>query len=147
MPLICCDPYLARISPIDFFPRLQRWPSSSCLQYHSFLLLLQRQPAALSASLDGAAVSGSPDPHKFDKYVELSADLMARIRQLYDLKAEVEAGVMRLPAGTLREILLLRYVSVMTWEQIAVTMDLSYRHVCRLHDGALEEIKKILPMS
>ena len=92
-------------------------------------------------------MSGSPDPHKFDKYVELSADLMARIRQLYDLKAEVEAGVMRLPAGTLREILLLRYVSVMTWEQIAVTMDLSYRHVCRLHDGALEEIKKILPMS
>jgi len=102
---------------------------------------------SLTASLDGAAVSGSPDPHKFDKYVELSADLMARIRQLYDLKAEVEAGVMRLPAGTLREILLLRYVSVMTWEQIAVTMDLSYRHVCRLHGDALEEIKKILPMS
>lgn len=102
---------------------------------------------SLTASLDGAAVSGSPDPHKFDRYVELSADLMARIRQLYDLKAEVEAGVMRLPAGTLREILLLRYVSVMTWEQIAVTMDLSYRHVCRLHGDALEEIKKFLPMS
>ena len=102
---------------------------------------------SLTASLDGAAVSGSPDPHKFDKYAELSADLMARIRELYDLKAEVEAGVMRLPAGTLREILLLRYVSVMTWEQIAVTMDLSYRHVCRLHGDALEEIKKILPMS
>lgn len=102
---------------------------------------------SLTASLDGAAVSGSPDPHKFDRYVELSADLMARIRQLYDLKAEVAAGVMRLPAGTLREILLLRYVSVMTWEQIAVTMDLSYRHVCRLHGDALEEIKKILPMS
>lgn len=102
---------------------------------------------SLTASLDGAAVSGSPDPHKFDRYVELSADLMARIRQLYDLKAEVEAGVMRLPAGALREILLLRYVSVMTWEQIAVTMDLSYRHVCRLHGDALEEIKKILPMS
>lgn len=102
---------------------------------------------SLTASLDGAAVSGSPDPHKFDRYVELSADLMARIRQLYDLKAEVEAGVMRLPAGTLREILLLRYVSGMTWEQIAVTMDLSYRHVCRLHGDALEEIKKILPMS
>ena len=72
---------------------------------------------------------------------------MARIRQLYDLKAEVEMGIMQLPAGTLREILLLRYVSVMTWEQIAVTMDLSYRHVCRLHGDALEEIKKILPMS
>lgn len=102
---------------------------------------------SLTASLDGAAVSGSPDPHKFDRYVELSADLMARIRQLYDLKAEVEMGIMQLPAGTLREILLLRYVSVMTWEQIAVTMDLSYRHVCRLHGDALEEIKKILPMS
>ena len=101
---------------------------------------------SLTASLDGAAVSGSPDPHKFDRYVELSADLMARIRQLYDLKAEVEMGIMQLPAGTLREILLLRYVSVMTWEQIAVTMDLSYRHVCRLHGDALEEIKKILPM-
>lgn len=102
---------------------------------------------SLTASLDSAAVSGSPDPHKFDRYVELSADLMARIRQLYDLKAEVEMGIMQLPAGTLREILLLRYVSVMTWEQIAVTMDLSYRHVCRLHGDALEEIKKILPMS
>lgn len=37
----------------------------------------------------------------------------------------------------LREVLLLRYVSIMSWEEIAVSMSYSYMHVCRLHGDAL----------
>lgn len=102
---------------------------------------------SITASMGGEVVSHSSDPHKFDKYVELVDALNQRIDELYDIKAEVHSVVVQVPDETLREILLLRYVSVMTWEQIAVTMDLSYRHVCRLHGDALEAVKIFLPMS
>jgi len=102
---------------------------------------------SITASMGGEVVSHSADPHKFDKYVELVDALNQRIDELYDIKAEVHSVVAKVPDETLREILLLRYVSVMTWEQIAVTMDLSYRHVCRLHGDALEAVKIFLPMS
>lgn len=102
---------------------------------------------SITASMGGEVVSHSADPHKFDKYVELVDALNQRIDELYDIKAEVHSVVAKVPDETLREILLLRYVSVMTWEQIAVTMDLSYRHVCRLHGDALDAVKIFLPMS
>lgn len=102
---------------------------------------------SITASLDSDPVSHTADPHKFDKYVELVDAMNARIDALYAIKKEVAAMIDKVQDDQLREILLLRYVSVMTWEQIAVAMDLSYRHVCRLHGDALEAVKIFFPMS
>ena len=100
---------------------------------------------SMTASLDGDPVTHSPDPHKFDSYVELVDKMNRRIDELYAIKKEVAAVIDKVQDDQLREILLLRYVSVMTWEQIAVAMDLSYRHVCRRHGDALEAVKKYCP--
>nr|DAH98678.1 MAG TPA: hypothetical protein [Caudoviricetes sp.] len=46
-----CEPYLRRMSFMVELPRRQCLPGSSWCQYQSFLLLLQRQPAAFRPSL------------------------------------------------------------------------------------------------
>ena len=69
------------------------------------------------------------------------------IHELYRVKHEALEVIEKVPDDKLRELLLLRYISVMTWEEIAVSMGLSYRHVCRLHGDALSQAKKYLPMA
>lgn len=100
---------------------------------------------SMTASLDGDPVMHSSDPHKFDSYVELVDEMNRRIDELYAIKKEVAAVIDKVQDDRLREILLLRYVSIMSWEEIAVAMDLSYRHVCRRHGDALEAVKKFCP--
>lgn len=102
---------------------------------------------SMTAQLETDVVSHTPDPHKYDSYVILVDNINEKIDTLYGIKAEVEAAISKVEPQKLRSVLMLRYVSIMTWEEIAVSMDISYRHVCRLHGEALEEIKKILPMS
>lgn len=92
---------------------------------------------SMTASLDGDPVMHSSDPHKFDSYVELVDAINRRIDELYAIKKEVAAVIDQVKDDRLREVLLLRYVSIMSWEEIAVSMSYSYMHVCRLHGDAL----------
>lgn len=99
---------------------------------------------SITATLGGDVVSGSSDPHKLDSYAALVTDLEARMEELYKIKQEVKETVDRVQDETLRQVLLLRYVSVTSWEEIAVTMHFSYRHVCRLHGEALAAVKDLI---
>lgn len=92
---------------------------------------------SITASMDGDVVNHTEDPHRFDKYIELVDALDRRIDELYGIKNEVRQLIEQVQDARLRELLMLRYVSIMTWEQIAVTMSYSYMHVCRLHGDAL----------
>lgn len=100
---------------------------------------------SVTAQLDGDVVSNSADPHKFDTYIQLVDSINQKIDELYAIKNEVKDLIDRVEDDRLREILLLRYVSMMAWEEIAVTMSYSYMHVCRLHGDALvvaDEIRR-----
>ena len=44
----------------------------------------------------------------------------------------------------LKLLLIKRYMSNKTFEQIAYEMNYSYMHICRLHGRALQEIQKML---
>lgn len=92
---------------------------------------------SITASMDGDVVSHTADLHRFDKYTELVDALDRRIDELYGIKNEVRQLIEQVQDARLRELLMLRYVSIMTWEQIAVTMSYSYMHICRLHGDAL----------
>jgi len=43
-----------------------------------------------------------------------------------------------------RTVLTLRYAKGMKWEEIAVSMSLSYRHTLHIHRHALAELEKVL---
>ncbi len=54
-----------------------------------------------------------------------------------ELRSEIYKAVISVNDRTLRLLLSYRYIDGLTWEQIAVKMNYSYVHVCRLHGEAL----------
>ena len=69
-----------------------------------------------------------------DRIARKIARLMAAKRQAREL-------IETLPDGPERNVLVQRYILLRTWEQIAVDLDYSYRHVIRLHGLALQKLR------
>lgn len=70
-------------------------------------------------------------------------DAATEIKRLAALESEISAAIslVREPYSTL---LYERYVNGKTWEQVAVTMNYSYRHTTKLHGAALRILKDVL---
>lgn len=128
-----------------------------------------RQIAALDAKINGrlkqlenlkhlAAITRSPSDISPDKVqTSLEGDRMAAIiAEWVDIEREIDDDVDKLVRTKHRiigeihqlvdaryiQILELRYVELMTFEQIADEMGIVLRHVYRLHGGALEAFRK-----
>lgn len=67
-----------------------------------------------------------------------------QIDELVRVKTEILKAISRLTDGRYREILRLRYLDGKTFEQIAVEMCYSWRHVCTLHGRALLKMEVIV---
>lgn len=98
----------------------------------------------ITQSYTGDAVQSTKDPHKFDRVVELEMEIDRHIDDLVAVKTEILHGIAKLSDGRYREILRLRYLSGKTFEQIAVEMNYSWRHVCTLHGRALLKMEEIV---
>lgn len=85
-------------------------------------------------ALEGAALS----------IVQLEYDLATDVQQWTMALRNVRDIIQVLPDACLRAILERRYLRMMQFEQIAVDMGYSWRHVHRLHGLALAEAQKIL---
>ncbi len=86
--------------------------------------------------------------------------LGAAVARIVDAEARANAEIELLTA-TAREIkktieavpepystlLYERYINGKTWEQVAVDMNYSYMHICRLHGAALQAVSGILNQS
>ena len=98
----------------------------------------------ITQSYTGNVVQATKDPHKFDRVVELELEIDKNIDELVRVKAEILNAISKLQDGRYREILRLRYLKGMTFEQIAVEMHYSWRHVCTLHGRALLRMEDII---
>lgn len=89
--------------------------------------------------------SGGPGSRSLEDAVDcidaLAVQLGAAQRRAVDLRRGIEAAINQVEDGRLRELLRRRYIDGDTWESIAVKMDYSYMHVCRLHGDALAAMK------
>lgn len=85
------------------------------------------------------------------RIVDLRNEIDADIENLENVRKEIIDSIENVQTTKHRELLRMRYVSHMTFEEIAVEMDISFRHTTRLHGRALQEFsqknKKILEMS
>ena len=75
-----------------------------------------------------------------DKIVDLQAEIDRDIDALVDLKRDIVRAVKAVANTEYQMILELRYLCFKTWEQIAVDMGYSVRHVYRIHNEAVESI-------
>ena len=75
------------------------------------------------------------------QFVDLQEEISRDVAQLVCLKREISAvikGVENLEYQTLLER---RYLCFHTWEQIALDMCYNIRHLYRIHEKALEEVR------
>jgi hypothetical protein len=81
--------------------------------------------------------SGSVMADAVAKIVDLQAEINRDIDALVDLKREMVRAIKAVDNTEYQTLLELRYLCFKTWEQIAVDMGYSVRHVYRLHDESL----------
>lgn len=80
------------------------------------------------------------DPHKFDKLVELEDQINRMIDDLVDQKMLSLDLISHLDDSRERMILKLYYVDFLSWEQVAVSANLSWTHTMRLRKSALKNL-------
>lgn len=115
-------------------------------------LLAEKEKALSAATSSTAPASGekvqtsrrNSSESKFLNYAEYSELIDNRIDELYAVKKEILSAINELDSSTLRTLLIARYINFHTWEEIAVEMNYSYMHVCRLHGKALQKIKDVI---
>ena len=71
------------------------------------------------------------------KIVDLADDINKDIDMLVDLKREIVYALKKIQHTEYQTLLELRYLCFKTWEQIAVDMGYSSKHVFYLHDKAV----------
>lgn len=97
----------------------------------------------VSPTLSGMP-AGSGGPARMiaavERMDELEAELAEQIVERVATRREIGQAIDRLPDERLARLLRLRYIDGMTWEKIAVQMDMTYQWVCQLHGKSLELI-------
>ena len=75
-----------------------------------------------------------------EKIIALEGQINAKIDDLLKIKQQVEKAIQTVQDGTLREVLIQRYILGKRWEQIAVDMNYSWRRIYQLHGKALLQL-------
>ena len=102
---------------------------------------------SVTSSYEAIVVSGTKDPHKFDRLTELETEIDNQIDNLVSVKAEILREINKLEDWRYRVVLRLRYLESKTFEQIAVEINYSYKQTCRIHGRALLKIEEALKCS
>lgn len=104
--------------------------------------LKRRLTSAVGVHVEGH--NESPDPHKFDRLVELNDAIDRKIDEMVAVKTEITETIFKLEDRRYRELLLLRYINGEDWDPIADELHYSKRHVTKLHGWALDAVAKII---
>ena len=72
---------------------------------------------------------------------DIEKEINKEIDELIQLRKEIEDKINAVDDPKLRELLKCRYLDCKSWEEIAYKNNITWRHVYRLHEKALDEIK------
>ena len=108
------------------------------------MLRIRSEACRVSPVLSDIPVNGSHISNKIEQAIEqldaCANDLEKESIEMRQLMQEVKAAINTIPDETLKQLLELRYINGYTWEQIAVKMNYTWRHVLRLHGEALKHV-------
>ena len=106
--------------------------------------IIKQSLLSTTAKLDGDPVQSTKDPHKYDRLAIIIDTIDGLIDKRYDTENEIIQAIGRLEKPLYRRIMILRYIDRMTFPLIAEEVNMSQRHVERLHGMALIEMGGIL---
>lgn len=98
----------------------------------------------ITQTLNADVISGSHDPHKFDKLAELESDINMKIDELVEVKREIFITLMKVQTRNVRLAMIGYYLDMKTWEQIAVDMNYSYENIMKLRRRGLIEVELLI---
>ena len=109
---------------------------------------LRNMAVKATGSFQAERISGtsqhSPMESAVVKLIDLEYEINDDIDRLVDLKREMTGLIEKIADPSYRVLLELRYLSINTWEDIAVKMGYDLRWVYRLHGRALKEAELVL---
>jgi DNA-directed RNA polymerase specialized sigma subunit len=79
-----------------------------------------------------------------EKYIDACDESADELNRLAELRCDIWNTIHKVEDHKENTLLRMRYISGMTWEQVAVEMHYSYRQTTRLHGKALESVKDVL---
>lgn len=92
----------------------------------------------------GTPNTKSPQEKYFPILERYEKEIAEDIDRLIDVKREVMAVIDSLDDPDEINLLYMRYLQYLKWEEIAYKMNFSYKHVHRIHGNALQSIDRIL---
>lgn len=99
---------------------------------------------SITQNYEGDVTTGTKNPHKFDRLVELESIVDKKVDELIDMKADILTTIVQLKDTRQRILLTEYYLEMKTWEQVAVDMNYSWRQIMNLHGYALQEVHKVI---
>lgn len=78
-----------------------------------------------------------------NKYLDLESELKKDIAAVLE-KKETAYKKLQVLDGLEKDIMQLRYIGGLSWDEIADKINVSSRHVYRIHDKALEKLKHVI---
>lgn len=88
-----------------------------------------------------AAGSGDQLQRCIDQICELQTEIAQEMDKLRKRKQQIETAIHGLNEKSYQDILWYRYIQGMTFDEIAIRMNYSWRQVCRKHKNAVEKLK------
>jgi DNA-directed RNA polymerase specialized sigma subunit len=84
----------------------------------------------------------SPQEKYYPKYEKYSKSILADIAELVELKQKAIRLIDSIDDADCIDVLYKRYVSCLSWKEIAREMNFNYSHIFRIHDNAIEKLNE-----
>ncbi|GHU73407.1 hypothetical protein AGMMS49992_11850 [Clostridia bacterium] len=97
--------------------------------------------------MSGMPRSATPDRQPLQalsaSILDLENEINDQIGSLIDLKEELIPILSEMPCANHRKVIALRYFERMNWQQLSTAMHYSLRQIKRIHDEAINKLKKM----
>lgn len=84
---------------------------------------------------------------KIARLDELIRDTNREWDELIEMREQAKTFISKLESATQQEVLTKRYIQNKRWEQIAVEMNITWRHTFRIHRAALEGVSQKMALN
>lgn len=84
---------------------------------------------------------------KIARLDELIRDTNREWAELIEMREQAKTLIAKLESATQQEVLTKRYIQNKRWEQIAVELNITWRHTFRIHHAALEEFSQKMALN
>lgn len=111
------------------------------------LACLKDTATKATATISDMPRSDSPDLQSMEttvvKMIDMEREIDAEIDKLVDLKREIRDVIQKIHTPRYRALLEMRYLSFMTWEEIAESLECEPRSIYRAHYRALCAVESV----